>query len=168
MTQLNLIYPNGKMNINLDIFLDTCGVMKFRKLLKIVKMTHMPERHINTLTTFINDFLNVSDNLIDSTELLVKNTKVSISNKEEQLKNLVYKRNIVKQRIKKILTYTTHRSQEYRLTKESEEELKTEIKKVRQQLVIERTKYREYVDDIKRYERNKKNFKKYLELLKEV
>jgi formyltetrahydrofolate synthetase len=168
MTQLNLIYPNGKMNIDLDVFLDSCGIMKFRKLLKIIKMTREPQKHIDTLTTFINDFLSISDELVDANVLLAKNTMISINNKEEQLKNLIHKRNIVKQQMKKILTYTTYRSQEYKLTKESEEELKEEIKKVRDQLVIERVKYRSYVDDVKRYTRNYKNYCKYLELLKEV
>ena len=156
------------MTINVENFLDNCGVTKFKKLVKIINTSYTPEDHLEILKTYISDYINVSDTLIDSTVLLAKESVVTIKTKEEQLKNLIHKRNIVKQRLKKILSYTTHKSQEYRLTKESDEELKAEIKKIRGQLVLYRANYRCYVADIKRYERNYKNFKKYLELLKEV
>ena len=91
-----------------------------------------------------------------------------IRTKEAQLITLNHKRNIVKQQLKKILSYTTYKSQEYVLTKESEQELTNEINVTRAELSSLRKGVNGSAGTIRQIERNVKNFKKYLELLKDV
>ena len=91
-----------------------------------------------------------------------------IRTKEAQLITLNHKRTIVKQQMKKILTYTTYKSQEYVLTKESEIELTNEINVTRAELSSLRKGVNGSAGTIRQIERNVKNFKKYLELLKDV
>jgi hypothetical protein len=165
---LKIVYPNGKMDINLDNFLDTCGVMKFRKLLKIIKMSYRPVIYVEILRDYMTEYLATADDrrneLIDVTE----KCENEIRYKAAQLIALNYKRNIVKQQLKKILSYTTYNSQEYLLTKESEQELTNEINVIGAELISLKKGLRGSVNTIKQIEKNVKNFNKYIELLKDV
>jgi hypothetical protein len=168
MTKLNIIYPHGRMTINVENFLDDCGVTKFKKLVKIINMSYTPEAHIEILKNYIIDYLSSAK---ERTQLFIDKAESyerEISNNEQYLAKLIHKRNSVKTQLKKIRTYTTHKSQEYKLTKESEIELNNEIKLTREDLANQRAGFKTDITMIKLIERNNKNFKKYLELLKEV
>ena len=168
MTTLNIVYPSGRMNINTDRFLNDCGVGRFKKLLKIIKMSYTPDVYVKQLKDYITEYLATADDRIDETIVWMERAEDEIRAKEAQLITLNHKRTIVKQQMKKILTYTTYKSQEYVLTKESEIELTNEINVTRAELSSLRKGVNENVGLIKHIERNIKNFNKYLELLKDV
>ena len=168
MTTLNIVYPNGRMNINTEGFLNECGVGRFKKLLKIIKMSHTPDVYVKQLKAYITEYLATADDRIDEIIVWMERAEDEIRTKEAQLITLNHKRNVVKQQLKKILTYTTYKSQEYVLTKESEIELTNEINVTRAELSSLRKGLSGSVGTIKQIERNVKNFKKYLELLKDV
>jgi hypothetical protein len=165
---LKIVYPNGKMDINLDNFLDTCGVMKFRKLLKIIKMSYRPVIYVEILRDYMTEYLATADDKRNIVIEIIEKVEDEIKTKEAQLITLNHKRNVVKLQLKKILSYTTYRSQEYLLTKESEQELSNEINITRAELSSLRKGLNESVNTIKQIERNTKNFNKYIELLKDV
>lgn len=168
MTELNIVYPNGKMNIYVANFLDVCGVTKFKKLLKIIKMSYTPEVYVGQLKEYITEYLAIADDRRSEVIKWVERVEDEIRTKEGQLITLTHKRNLVKQQLKKILTYTTYKSQEYVLTKESKQELTNEINITRAELSSLRKGLSGSVGTIKQIERNTKNFNKYLDLLKEV
>ena len=168
MTTLNIVYPNGRMNINTEGFLNECGVGRFKKLLKIIKMSYTPDVYVKQLKAYITEYLATADDRIDETIVWMERAEDEIRTKEAQLITLNHKRNVVKQQLKKILTYTTYKSQEYILTKESEQELNSQIVTTRDRLGVLRCERKEYISAIKQIERNVKNFNKYLDLLKDV
>ena len=168
MTKLNIVYPHGKMDINIENFLNDCGVMRFKKLIRIIKMSYTPPVYAKQLKEYITDYLNVADDRSAEAINSARKCENAIEEKEKYLAGLMYKRGEVRATIKKILTYTTYRSQEFKLTKESEQELTCEINIVRDDLIRLRNKFRTRLNVIKQIERNTKNFKKYLELLKDV
>ena len=168
MTQINISYPKGKMTLNLDVFLETCGTMKFRKLIKIIKMTNKPERHVESISNYINNYLSVHAHTAESNVKLAKECETLINVKEAYLRDLKYRRDMVNMQLNKILTYTTTASQEYILTKGSLLDLTRDVNEIELELKTYKSNYRGYIKDIKKYERINKNFNKYLELLKEV
>ena len=168
MTELNIVYPNGRMNIYVEAFLDVCGVTKFKKLLKIIKMSYTPDVHIEQLRTYITDYLESADDKSTKAIEWAKKCENEVDVKECHLADLIHRRKIVKQRLKKILTYTTYKSQEYKLTKECEQELNNEINITRAELMSLRKGFKANLNAIKTIERNTKNFNKYLDLLKDV
>ena len=117
MTELNIVYPNGKMNIYVETFLDVCGVTKFKKLLKIIKMSYTPDVYVEQLKTYINEYLKSANGRIAEAIYTAEKCEDEIRDKEAQLITLNHKRNVVKQQLKRILSYTTYKSQEYVLTK---------------------------------------------------
>ena len=168
MAELNIVYPNGKMNIHIGNFLDVCGVTKFKKLLKIIKMSYTPGVYVEQLKTYINEYLKSADGRIAEVIEVVEKCEDEIRDNNAQLIALTHKRNVVKQQLKKILSYTTYKSQEYVLTKESEQELNHEIRVTRVKLMYLKKGLSGSVNIIKQIERNIKNFNKYLDLLKDV
>jgi hypothetical protein len=82
MTKLNIIYPNGTMLINVENFLDFCGVTKFRKLLKVIKMSYTPGVYTVQLENYINDYLNT----VEVRRLKAK-TNADIKQIERNIKN---------------------------------------------------------------------------------
>jgi paraquat-inducible protein B len=168
MTTLNIVYPNGRMDINIDRFLNDCGVGRFKKLLKIIKMSYTSGVYVKQLKDYISEYLATAGDRIDDVIEWIERAEDEIRTKEAQLITLNHKRNVVKQQLKKILTYTTYKSQEYVLTKESEQELTNEINVTRAELSSLRKGVSENIGLIKHIERNVKNFNKYLELLKDV
>ena len=155
-------------NIYLENFLADCGVTKFKKLLRVIKMSYTPPVYVETLRTYMTEYLENAVDIKSNITTAIRKCDADIEEMEKQLANLIYKRRRVKQQLKKILSYTTYTSQEYRLTKDSEIQLTTEIKTVRDDLISARVNLKLYISTFKKIEKNTKNFKKYLELLKDV
>ena len=165
---IKITYPRGRMTINKDVFLSTCGVTKFRKLLKVIKMSHTPDWHIEDLRKYMTEYINASDDIKCNLTADINKYEIQLGALEQTLVTLTYKRGQVEAMLSKILTYTTYRSEEYKLTKESKDELTQSIKDTRNEAVSIRSKLRGAMSEYKRVEKNCKNYSKYLEILKEV
>lgn len=163
MEQLTIIYKNrqGKMNINLRQFLDTCGVTKFRKLLKVIELSESPEEHYTTLKNYLENNMPVDNLDLD-------NYKMMLAAYEKKADNIKLKLMELSEVTKRTMQNGRRASQELSVLRLMREELKDELKGVRGEI----QSYRELIRGDKMCKdlmsKRIKYYTRYLEILKEV
>ena len=165
--QLTIIYKNrqGKMNINLRQFLDTCGVTKFRKLLKVIELSESPEEHINKLREYLEhnmpvDYTDLEHNLVNYAHLVtVHQTRVD---------ECLVKINELKEITKRTMKNGRRASAEMQILREKREELNDKLKDAREDVKVYKSLGLDTKKSIKLMEKRTKDYTRYLEILKEV
>lgn len=165
--ELRLIYNNGKgrMNINLRQFLDTCGVTKFKRLLKVIELTETPEDHINKLREYlINnmpvDYTDLENNLVNYVHLV----KVY----QDRVDSYLVELNTLKEVTKRTMKNGRRASAEMKILRAKREELNDKLKNAREDLKVYKSLGSDSKKSIKLMEKRQKDFNKYLDLIKDV
>lgn len=167
MERLTLTYKNrqGRMSINLEQFLDTCKVTKFRKLLDVIKLTEHPEEHYATVKNYLEnnmpmDYVDL-DNTIDNYKMML----AAYEKKADEIKLELLKLSEV---TKRAMQNGRRASQELSILRLKREELKDELKGVRGEIMTYRgliasdKKCKELIDKRTKY------YSKFLEILEKV
>lgn len=165
MTKLNIIYPQGRMTINLSQFLDTCGVTKFRKLLKVIELSDSAEEYYKSLRSYLENNIPVENTDIDNTIANYKMMLAAYEDKANEVKDKLYE---LKEVTKRTMKNGRRASQELSILKLKREELEDDLKGIRGE--IER--YRELIRSDKKCKdlinKRIKYYSRFLELLKDV
>ena len=168
MEQLTITYKNrqGRMTINLRQFLDTCGVTKFRKLLKVIELTESPEEHYATLRTYLEHNMPMDNIDLDNTIL---NYKKMLEAYEEKADELTVKlQDDLKELTKKTMQNGRRASQELSILRVKHEELQDELKGVRGEISAYRELIRNDKNCIKLLNKRIKDYSRFLEILEKV
>lgn len=167
MEQLTITYKNrqGRMTINLRQFLDTCGVTKFRKLLKVIELSETPEVHINKLKEYMEnniptDYTDLKNNLVNYTHL-VKEHQAIVDKYLVELEHL-------KEVTKRAMKNGRRASEEMKILRVKREELNDKLKNAREDLRVYKSLGSDTKKSIKLMEKRIKDFNKYLDLIKDV
>lgn len=167
MEQLTITYKNrqGRMTINLRQFLDTCGVTKFRKLLKVIELTESPEEHYAALRTYLEHNMPMDDLDLDNTILNYKKMLEAYEEKADELTDELYN---LKELTKRTMQNGRRASQELSILRAKREELQDELKGVRGEISAYRELIRNDKNCIKLLNKRIKDYSRFLEILEKV
>lgn len=167
MEQLTITYKNrqGRMSINLEQFLDTCKVTKFRKLLNVIKLSEHPEEHYTTLKNYLENNMPMDYVDLDNT---MDNYKMMLADYEEKADEIRAKLYDLKEVTKRTMKNGRRASQELNILRLKREEFEDELKGIRGQI----QSYRELIRDDKKckdlIDKRTKYYGRFLEILEKV
>lgn len=167
MEQLTIIYKNrqGRITINLRQFLDTCGVTKFRKLLKVIESSETPEEHYTALKNYLENNTPVDNLDLDNTIANYKKMLAAYEKKADELTDELYN---LKELTKRTMQNGRRASQELSILRVKREELQDELKGVRGEISAYRGLIRNDKNCIKLLNKRIKDYSRFLEILKDV
>ena len=165
MKTLEIDYPNGHMNIRLDVFLKDYGVNRFKKLLKIIKTTYKSDEYISTIKEYIENNMPVSSD--ELREKLVRN-EFLVKVAQDEIDRLTKELNRLKEITKRMMQLGKRAKTELTILREQKSEVNDKLKNAKEQLRHYKAVCSGLKSDIKTIEKLKKDFKKYLEILNEV
>lgn len=167
MEQLTITYKDrqGRMTINLRQFLDTCGVTKFRKLLKVIELTESPEEYYTALRTYLEHNMPMDNLDLDNTILNYKKMLEAYEEKADELTDKLYD---LKELTKRTMQNGRRASQELSILRVKREELQDELKGVRGEISTYRELIRNDKKCIKLLNKRTKDYGRFLEILEKV
>lgn len=162
---LDIYYPNGRMSIRLSVFLKEYGVTKFKKLLKIIKMSDKPDEYINKIREYLEANVEVNYSEFES-NLIHYEHLVKVS--QEEVNRLTRERDRLKEVTKRTMKNGRHASAKLKILREQKTEVMDALKNAREDLRVYKVLYSSTKSRIKELQKQEKDFKRYLEILNEV